>query len=74
MTKDNIMKLSDGMFHKVFKEIASEYPELTSDHYIIDIGSARLATSPERFDVPGVFWGLPHILGHVLHPDTPAKG
>jgi len=26
MTKDNIMKLADGLFHKTFEEIAKEYP------------------------------------------------
>jgi len=51
MTKDNIMKHADGLFHSIFKEVAKEYPEITSDHYIIDIGSARLANDPERFDV-----------------------
>jgi isocitrate dehydrogenase len=51
MTKDNIMKLTDGLFHKVFNEVALEYPTIQNDHYIIDIGAARLATDPERFDV-----------------------
>ncbi|WP_420427848.1 NADP-dependent isocitrate dehydrogenase [Algiphilus sp.] len=51
MTKDNIMKLSDGLFHRVFDEVATEYPELETEHYIIDIGAARLAATPERFDV-----------------------
>jgi isocitrate dehydrogenase len=31
--------------------VAAEYPDLESDHFIIDIGSARLAASPEIFDV-----------------------
>jgi isocitrate dehydrogenase len=51
MTKDNIMKHTDGMFHDVFNEVAKEYPEIEAENYIIDIGSARLANSPERFDV-----------------------
>jgi isocitrate dehydrogenase len=50
-TKDNIMKMTDGLFHQVFDEIAREYPDLQNDHMIIDIGAARLATAPERFDV-----------------------
>ena len=50
-TKDNIMKLSDGLFHRVFTEIAKDYPEITADHMIIDIGTARLADTPEQFDV-----------------------
>ncbi len=50
-SKDNIMKITDGMFHKLFKEIAKEYPQIETDHYIIDIGTARLAAKPEIFDV-----------------------
>lgn len=51
MVKDNIMKLTDGLFHNVFKEIAAEYPEIESNSQIIDIGSAKVAASPENFDV-----------------------
>jgi isocitrate dehydrogenase len=51
MTKDNIMKHADGLFHQVFDEIANEYPELESEHQIIDIGAARMAAQPENFDV-----------------------
>ncbi|MBE0637475.1 MAG: NADP-dependent isocitrate dehydrogenase [Bacteroidales bacterium] len=51
MTKDNIMKLTDGMFHDVFTQVSKEYPEIQTDHKIIDIGSALLAERPETFDV-----------------------
>lgn len=51
MTKDNIMKLTDGLFHKVFDEIALQYPEIASNHMIIDIGTARIASRPSDFDV-----------------------
>jgi isocitrate dehydrogenase len=51
MTKDNIMKLTDGLFHRLFEEVAAEYPDLEAEHMIIDIGAARLAAQPERFDV-----------------------
>lgn len=50
-TKDNIMKLTDGLFHKMFNEIGEEFPEIAKDHRIIDIGSALLADTPEQFDV-----------------------
>ncbi|NBV06151.1 MAG: NADP-dependent isocitrate dehydrogenase [Proteobacteria bacterium] len=50
-SKDNIMKMTDGLFHKVFNEIALQYPAIENDHYIIDIGTARLAAKPEIFDV-----------------------
>jgi isocitrate dehydrogenase len=51
MSKDNIMKMTDGMFHKTFDRVAKEYPNIKTDHYIIDIGAAKLASDPERFDV-----------------------
>ncbi|MDC6367456.1 MULTISPECIES: NADP-dependent isocitrate dehydrogenase [Flavobacteriaceae] len=51
MVKDNIMKLTDGLFHQVFKEIAVAYPQIQHDTQIIDIGSARLAAKPENYDV-----------------------
>ena len=51
LLKDNIHKLTDGLFHKVFDEIAAEYPDIETDHWIIDIGAARLADTPDRFDV-----------------------
>jgi len=51
MSKDNIMKISDGMFHNTFETMAKEYPQIAIDHYIIDIGAARIASRPEIFDV-----------------------
>lgn len=45
------MKSTDGLFHQVFDELAAEYPEIQSDHQIIDIGAARLAAQPEMFGV-----------------------
>jgi isocitrate dehydrogenase len=50
-TKDNIMKQTDGLFHEVFDEIALEYPEIENEHWIIDIGAAKMADTPEIFDV-----------------------
>jgi isocitrate dehydrogenase len=50
-TKDNIMKMTDGLFHKVFDEVAAQYPEIEHDHWIVDIGMARVADTPELFDV-----------------------
>ena len=61
-TKDNIMKLTDGLFHKVFDEIGAEYPELQKEHWIVDIGAARLADTPEIFDVIV----MPNLYGDIL--------
>lgn len=51
MSKDNIMKMTDGLFHRVFNEIAKQYPDIQTEHLIIDIGTALIASNPERFDV-----------------------
>ncbi len=60
--KDNIMKLSDGLFHQVFDEVAKEYPNIESDHWIVDIGAAKLADTPEAFDVVV----MPNLYGDIL--------
>lgn len=65
-TKDNIMKHTDGLFHQVFKEIAREYPDIKADNWIIDIGAARLADTPEDFDVVV----LPNLYGDVVSDIT----
>ncbi len=61
-TKDNIMKLTDGLFHQKFDEISKEYPELESEHWIVDIGAAKLADTPENFDVIV----MPNLYGDIL--------
>ena len=61
-TKDNIMKLTDGLFHRVFNEIAAEYPDIENEHWIVDIGAAKMADTPEAFDVIV----MPNLYGDVL--------
>ena len=51
LVKDNIMKVTDGLFAEVFRRVGKEYPELEQEVQIIDIGTARVATRPERYDV-----------------------
>jgi isocitrate dehydrogenase len=53
LTKSNIMKHADGMFQKVFNELAAEprYAGLVTEHKIIDIGAAWVAARPEDLDV-----------------------
>lgn len=62
MVKDNIMKMTDGLFYEVFEEIAAQYPEIERERYIIDIGAARLATKPALFDVVVT----PNLYGDIL--------
>ena len=61
-TKDNIMKMTDGLFHKIFDEVGKEYPEIVKEHWIVDIGAAKLADTPEVFDVIV----MPNLYGDIL--------
>jgi isocitrate dehydrogenase len=61
-TKDNIMKITDGLFHKVFTEISAEYADIENEHWIVDIGAAKLADTPAAFDVVV----MPNLYGDVL--------
>jgi len=61
-TKDNIMKMTDGLFHKVFDEIAAEYPDVQNEHWIVDIGAAKMADTPTAFDVIV----MPNLYGDIL--------
>src|SRR5215813_14179593 len=61
-TKDNIMKMTDGLFHKIFDEIAAEYPDIANEHWIVDIGAAKLADTPDAFDVVV----MPNLYGDIL--------
>ena len=60
--KDNIMKMTDGLFHKVFDEIAVEYPDIEKEAWIVDIGAAKMADTPEAFDVIV----MPNLYGDIL--------
>jgi len=60
--KDNIMKMTDGLFHKVFDEIGAQYPEIQKEVWIVDIGAAKMADTPEAFDVIV----MPNLYGDIL--------
>ena len=67
--KDNIMKLTDGLFHKVFNEIAEDYPDIENETWIVDIGSAKLAATPEAFLIEVFLFPQ-----HVVHRTTELGG
>jgi isocitrate dehydrogenase len=60
--KDNIMKMTDGLFHKIFDQIGAEYPEIVKESWIVDIGAAKMADTPEAFDVIV----MPNLYGDIL--------
>ena len=45
------MKMTEGLFKKVFEELALEYPEIKSEHLIIDNVAHQLAKAPAQFDI-----------------------
>ena len=50
-TKANIMKLTEGLFKRTFEEVATEYPDIESEHLIIDNVAHQLAKNPAQFDI-----------------------
>jgi len=50
-TKANIMKMTEGMLKRTFEEIAKEYPDIESQHIIVDNCCHQLVRRPEQFDV-----------------------
>lgn len=60
--KANILKNSDGLFLKRFKEIALEYPEITPDDKIIDNMCMQLVMYPEKYDV----LVAPNLYGDII--------
>ena len=49
--KANILKMSDGMFLAIFREVAKDYPEIEADDKIIDNTCMQLVMNPNQFDV-----------------------
>ena len=50
-TKANILKLTEGLFKRVFEEVAKEYSDIQSDHMIVDNCAHQMVMRPEQFDV-----------------------
>ncbi|MCA9296361.1 MAG: NADP-dependent isocitrate dehydrogenase, partial [Phycisphaerales bacterium] len=50
-TKANIMKLTEGLMKRTFEEVAPDYPDIRSEHIIIDNCAHLLVRFPEQFDV-----------------------
>jgi isocitrate dehydrogenase (NAD+) len=49
--KANIMKLSDGLFLRCFREVAEDYPEIQADDLIVDNTCMQLVMDPNQFDM-----------------------
>src|SRR5215813_8072019 len=49
--KANIMKMSDGLFLRCFREVAEDYPEIEANDLIVDNACMQLVIDPGQFDV-----------------------
>lgn len=60
--KANILKMSDGLFLKIFYEIAPNYPEIQADDKIVDNTCMQLVMKPEQFDI----MVTPNLYGDII--------
>src|SRR4029453_15643329 len=49
--KANILKMTNGLFLDVGREIAKSYPDIAFDDMIVDATAMKLVVMPERFDM-----------------------
>ena len=49
--KANIMKLSDGLFLKCFRDVSKDYPNIEADDRIVDNLCMQLVINPNQFDI-----------------------
>jgi len=50
-TKSNLLRMSDGLFQRVFEDVGAGFAEIGREHLLVDAGAAKLAQTPEAFDV-----------------------
>ncbi|MCW6677768.1 isocitrate/isopropylmalate dehydrogenase family protein [Anaerococcus sp. NML200574] len=51
VTKANIMKLTDGLFLDVARDVAKAYPDIEMEEILVDNTAMQMVMHPERFDV-----------------------
>ncbi len=51
VTKANIMKLSDGLFLRVCREVAKDYPMIEVEEVLVDNMAMQLVLHPEKYDL-----------------------
>ena len=60
--KANIMKLTDGLFLRTFREVAEDYPDIEANDCIIDALCMKLVQRPEQFDM----LVAPNLYGDII--------
>ncbi len=49
--KNNVLTRAGGLWSRVFKEVAKDFTDVTTDYLHVDAASMFFVTNPERFDV-----------------------
>jgi 3-isopropylmalate dehydrogenase len=49
--KANVLKIGDGMFIDICREVGREFPQVVVDDFIVDAMMAHVVRAPQRFDV-----------------------
>ncbi|MEM3737331.1 MAG: isocitrate/isopropylmalate dehydrogenase family protein [Candidatus Bathyarchaeia archaeon] len=64
--KANVLKLTDGLFSQVCREVASRYPQITYDELYVDAAAMHLIKRPHEFDV----MVMPNLFGDILSDEA----
>lgn len=60
--KANIMKLSDGLFLRCSREVASKFPQIEYKELIVDNAAMQIVMRPETFDI----LLMPNLYGDIV--------
>jgi 3-isopropylmalate dehydrogenase len=67
--KSNAMRFTGGLWQRVFKAVAAEYPEIQASHLYVDVLAMEMVRAPERFEVivtSNLFGDIITDLGAIL--------
>ncbi len=64
--KANVMRVTDGLFSSVCREVAKKYPDIAYNELYVDAASMRLIKEPQEFDV----LVTPNLFGDILSDEA----
>ncbi|MCW3997838.1 MAG: isocitrate/isopropylmalate dehydrogenase family protein [Candidatus Bathyarchaeota archaeon] len=64
--KANVMRITDGLFAGVCREIATQYPDIKFNELYVDAAAMRLIKEPQKFDV----LVTPNMFGDILSDEA----
>jgi len=64
--KANVMRITDGLFSSVCREVAKQYPDVAYNELYVDAASMRLIKEPQEFDI----LVTPNLFGDILSDEA----